>query len=124
MSNTGNTRNRRSNALSHILHVPHYSFVSSFPCFLHPFVLPPFPVVLKTPIDSVLHLSATMTFADFCVFSTASFPCAVVTPFGAFHTDLPGYHTFLSSPSICHIYHPRFRVVIGLRLVWQPYPRE
>ena len=28
--------------------------------------------------------------------STVSFPCTVVTPFRAFHADLPGYHTFLS----------------------------
>ena len=26
------------------------------------------------------------------------------------------------SPSICHIYHAWFRAVIGLWLVWQPYP--
>ena len=37
-----------------------------------------------------------MTSADFCAFSTASLPCTVVTPFGAFRADLPGYHTFLS----------------------------
>ena len=34
-------------------------------------VTPPFSVILKTPTDSVLHLSATMTFADSCAFSTA-----------------------------------------------------
>ena len=32
-------------------------------------VIPPFSVILKTPTDSVLHFSATMTSADFCVFS-------------------------------------------------------
>jgi len=32
-----------------------------------------------------------MASADFCMFSTASFPCTVVTPFRAYHTDLPGY---------------------------------
>ena len=32
-------------------------------------VIPPFSVILKTPIDSVLCLSATMTSADFCAFS-------------------------------------------------------
>ena len=31
--------------------------------------IPPFSVVLKTPIDSVLHLPATTTSADFCAFS-------------------------------------------------------
>ena len=38
----------------------------------------------------------TMTSADSCTFSTASFPCTVVTSFKAFRTGLPGYHTFLS----------------------------
>ena len=37
-----------------------------------------------------------MTSADSCAFSTASFPCAVVTSLKAFRTGLPGYHTFLS----------------------------
>ena len=32
--------------------------------------VPPFPVVLGTPTDSALHLSATMASADFCTFST------------------------------------------------------
>ena len=34
-------------------------------------LIPPFRVILKTPIDSVLHLPATMTSADFCALSTA-----------------------------------------------------
>ena len=46
-----------------------------------------------------------------------------LTPFRAFRSGLPGYHTFLSPPSTCLIYPMRFRVVIGLRLVKQSYPR-
>ena len=34
--------------------------------------IPPFPVVLGTPTDSALHLSATMASADFCTLSVAS----------------------------------------------------
>ena len=58
--------------LPHTLHVPHYLFANShcFQCFLSLLVIPPFSVILKTPTDSVLHLSATMTSADFCAFST------------------------------------------------------
>ena len=37
------------------LKVPRYLFVSSCHCFLHPLSVPPFRVVLMTPIDSVLH---------------------------------------------------------------------
>ena len=63
-------------ALPHTLHVPHYLSAGSLvsPSFLHPLVTPPFPVILKTPIDSVLRLSTTsttMTSADFCAFSIA-----------------------------------------------------
>ena len=85
-----------------------------FQCFLPLKVIPPFSVILKTPIDSVLRLACpcfhvhipTMTSADFCVFSTASFPCTVVTPFRAFHADLPRYHTFLPlHPSASFIMH-------------------
>ncbi|WP_290097865.1 hypothetical protein, partial [Turicimonas muris] len=62
----------KNGALSHTLRVPRYLFVSSYLCFLHPMFFPPFPVVLKTPIDSVLCLSATMTSADFCTFNIIS----------------------------------------------------
>ena len=60
----------KNGALSHTLHVPRYLFASSYLCFLYPMFFPPFPVVLKTPVDSVLHLSTTTTSADFCTFST------------------------------------------------------
>ena len=88
---------RNSSAIPYTLHVPHYLFANShFLCFLSSSVIPPFPVILKTPTDSVLHLSATMTSADFCAFSIASFPCALITSLKAFRTGLPGYHTILS----------------------------
>ena len=61
--------------LSHTLHVSHYLFANShYSCFLSLLVIPPFSVILKTPTDSVLHLSTTMTSADFCVFSIALQP--------------------------------------------------
>ncbi len=43
--------------------------------------IPPFSVVLKTPTDSALRLSATMTSADFCMLSVASFPLCGVYSF-------------------------------------------
>ena len=45
----------------------------SLQVFCHLAVLP-FPVVLGAPIDSALHLSATMSSADFCVLSAALRP--------------------------------------------------
>jgi len=69
-------------------------FLLSLPYLQQLFVLQSFlsfSVILGTPIDFALHLSITMATVDFCMFSTASFPCTVVTLFRAFHTDLPGY---------------------------------
>jgi len=58
-------------ALPHTLHVPHYLFADSlcYQSFLPSSAIPPFSVILGTPIDLVLHLSATTTTADFCMFS-------------------------------------------------------
>lgn len=43
--------------------------VSMFSAFIWSFS--PISAILRTPIDSALHLSTTMTSADFCMFSTA-----------------------------------------------------
>ena len=84
----------KNGALSPTLHVPRYLFASSYLCFLYPMFFPPFPVVLKTPVDSVLHLSTTTTSADFC--NVQHYLSIRVIPFRTFRTDLPRYHTSLS----------------------------
>ena len=83
-------------------------------------LVPPFRVVLKTPVDSALHLSITMASADFCAFSTA---------FGSGYVSQrlphrPPWVPHISfTPSTCLIYPMRFRVAIGFHLVKQTYPR-
>ena len=106
--------------LSHILCVPRYSFVSSCRCFLHSMLVPPFRVVLKTPVDSALHLSITMASADFCAFSTA-FGSGYV--FQRLPHRPPWVPHVSFTPSTCLIYPMRFRVAIGLYLGLQTYPR-
>ena len=73
----------------------------------------------KTPIDSVLHLPPTMTSADFCALSTALGSGYLFQ--GILHRP-PRVPHISFSPSICHIYHTWFRVVIWLQFAWQPYP--
>ena len=59
--------------------------------------IPPFPVVLKTPIDSALHRKKTSGYYGFCwLLCVQRYLTITVTPFEVFRTDLPGYHTFLS----------------------------
>ena len=51
-------------------HFAHEESIQHIFVFCIHLLIPPFRGILKTPIDSVLHLSATMTSADFCTFST------------------------------------------------------
>ena len=83
-------------------------------------LVPPFRVVLKTPVDSALHLSVTMASADFCAFSTA-FGSGYV--FQRLPHRPPWVPHVSFTPSTCLIYPIRFRVAIGLYLVMQTYPR-
>lgn len=74
-------------------------------------------VTLGFPIDSVLHLSAAMASAtSVCSVLPCSYPYR-----GVSHRP-PRVLTRSFSPSICHIYHACFCVVIGLRFEMQPYP--
>ena len=83
-------------------------------------LVPPFRVVLKTPVDSALHLSITMASADFCAFSTA-FGSGYV--FQRLPHRPPWVPHVSFTPSTCLIYPMRFRVAIGLYLGLQTYPR-
>ena len=83
-------------------------------------LVPPFRVVLKTPVDSALHLSITMASADFCAFSTA-FGSGYV--FQRLPHRPPWVPHVSFTPSTCLIYPMRFRVAIGLYLALQTYPR-
>ena len=83
-------------------------------------LVPPFRVVLKTPVDSALHLSITMASADFCAFSTA-FGSGYV--FRRLPHRPPWVPHVSFTPSTCLIYPMRFRVAIGLYLALQTYPR-
>ena len=83
-------------------------------------LVPPFRVVLETPVDSALHLSITMASADFCAFSTA-FGSGYV--FQRLPHRPPWVPHVSFTPSTCLIYPMRFRVAIGLHLDWQTYPR-
>ena len=86
--------------------------------------IPPFPVVLKTPTDSALHrkkdfrlLWPLLTSVRSALSSDNGYPFRGIPyrPPWVPHVSFP--------PSTCRIYHMRFRVAIGLRLVEQPYPR-
>ena len=89
---------------------------SSFLCFLHPLFIPPFPVVLKTPIDSPLHWKKlqliwpllTSTCSALIFSNGYSFQIVPCRPPWLPHASFP--------PSICHIYSAWFRVVIGFIL--------
>ena len=83
-------------------------------------LVPPFRVVLKTPVDSALHLSITMASADLCAFSTA-FGSGYV--FQRLPHRPPWVPHVSFTPSTCLIYPMRFRVAIGLYLGLQTYPR-
>lgn len=83
-------------------------------------LVPPFRVVLKTPVDSALHLSITTASADFCAFSTA-FGSGYV--FQRLPHRPPWVPHVSFTPSTCLIYPIRFRVAIGLYLGLQTYPR-
>ena len=83
-------------------------------------LVPPFRVVLKTPVDSALHLSITMASADFCAFSTA-FGSGYV--FQRLPHRPPWVPHVSFTPSTCLIYPIRFRVAIGLYLGLQTCPR-
>ena len=83
-------------------------------------LVPPFRVVLKTPVDSALHLSITMASADFCAFSTA-FGSGYV--FQRLPHRPPWVPHVSFTPSTCLIYPMRFRVAIGFHLALQTYPR-
>lgn len=83
-------------------------------------LVPPFRVVLKTPVDSALHLSITMASADFCALNTA-FGSGYV--FRRLPHRPPWVPHVSFAPSTCLIYPIRFRVAIGLYLVKQTYPR-
>ena len=93
----------KNGALSHTLHVPRYLFASSYLCFLYPVFFPPFPVVLKTPVDSVLHLSTTTTSADFCTFSTIFRSWLSLSGHSA--QTSPGTTRFFSSIYLPHLPH-------------------
>ena len=64
-------------------------------------------------------LVTSWTSADFCVFSTT---LGSGYSFQSIPHRSPRVPHVSFSPSICHIYHTWFRVVIGLRLVKQSYP--
>ena len=83
-------------------------------------LVPPFRVVLKTPVDSALHLPITMASADFCAFSTA-FGSGYVSQRLPHRPPWVPHVSF--TPSTCLIYPIRFRVAIGFHLVRQTYPR-
>lgn len=83
-------------------------------------LVPPFRVVLKTPVNLALHLSITMASADFCAFSTA-FGSGYV--FQRLPHRPPWVPHVSFTPSTYLIYPMRFRVAIGLYLVMQTYPR-
>lgn len=87
-----------SGALSHIpfafraisLRAAFYVFCTHLP-------IPPFPVVLKTPIDSALHRKKTSSYYGLCwLLYVQRYLPVTVALFRAFRTDLSGYHTFLS----------------------------
>ena len=83
-------------------------------------LVPPFRVVLKTPVDSALHLPITMASADFCAFSTA-FGSGYVSQRSPHRSPWVPHVSF--APSTCLIYPIRFRVAIGFHLVRQTCPR-
>ena len=60
-----------------------------------------FSVILKTPIDSVLHLSANMTSADFCMFNNASRHCLLLSRLPMQTSS--GTHTFFHSIYLPHL---------------------
>ena len=64
-------------------------------------VIPPFSVILEIPIDSVLHISATMTSADFCMFNNASRHCLLLSRLPMQTSS--GTHTFFHSIYLPHL---------------------
>ena len=83
--------------------------------------VPPFRVVLKTPVDSALHgCAATMASADSCTFSTA------LRQWLLFSEHLvqvsPGTTRFFSSIYLPHLLHLS-PCSYGLQLVTQSYPQ-
>ena len=58
-------------------------------------------VILKIPIDSVLHISATMTSADFCMFNNASRHCLLLSRLSMQTSS--GTHTFFRSIYLPHL---------------------